>query len=191
MIRVLAVIVASMCLVPALAAQRHVMRANVTASVSTPEKDNTLLIDTTKGQVVIKLRPDLAPQNVERIKQLVHDGFYDNLPFHRVVEGFVAQTGDGQYFNGTGASKYPNVPAEFSNVPFKRGIVGMSRIKNENNSGNSQFFITLKQTDGLNGQYTVVGEVVAGMNVVDKFAPGEPPDKPDMVLTVRLASDAK
>ena len=93
------------------------------------DPQNTILIDTTKGRIVIKLRRDLAPQHAERIKQLARDGFYDNVPFHRVIAGFMAQTGDGQNFNGTGGSKYGNLPAEFSNVPFKRGIVGMARVE--------------------------------------------------------------
>jgi peptidylprolyl isomerase len=104
------------------------------------DKNNAIVIDTTKGRVVIKLRPDLAPQHAERIKQLARDGYYNNVPFHRVIEGFMAQTGDGQRFNGTGGSKYPNLQAEFSNVPFKRGIVGMARA-GDPNSANSQFFI--------------------------------------------------
>jgi len=183
MIRVLAVLVALACITPALA-QRQTARP-----VPEADKENTILIDTTKGQIVIKLRPDLAPQHVERIKQLARDGFYDNIPFHRVVEGFVAQTGDGQYFNGMGGSKYPNMPAEFSKVPFKRGVVGMALRSGDENSANSQFFIMLKQTDGLNGKYTVVGEVTSGMNIVDKLAQGEPPDLPDMMLRVRVAAD--
>src|SRR6201986_734838 len=89
------------------------------------DKANALVIDTTKGRIVVKLRPDLAPQHAERMKQLAREGYYNNVPFHRVMDGFMAQTGDGQNFNGTGGSKYPNLKAEFSNVPFKRGIVGM------------------------------------------------------------------
>ncbi len=91
------------------------------------DKANAIVIDTTKGRIVIKLRTDLAPQHAERIKLLAREGYYNNVPFHRVIEGFMAQTGDGKNFNGTGGSKYPNLPAEFSNVPFKRGIVGMAR----------------------------------------------------------------
>ena len=98
------------------------------------------MIDTTKGRIVVKLRTDLAPQHAERIKQLAREGYYNNVPFHRVIEGFMAQTGDGKNFNGTGGSKYPNLAAEFSNVPFKRGIVGMARAAS-NDSANSQFFI--------------------------------------------------
>ena len=136
------------------------------------DKANAIVIDTTKGRVIFKLRTDLAPQHAERIKQLARDGYYNNVPFHRVIEGFMAQTGDGQRFNGTGGSKYPNLPAEFSNVPFKRGIVGMAR-SSEPNSANSQFFIMFADGSFLNGKYTVVGEVVSGMDVVDKIKRGE------------------
>ena len=154
------------------------------------DPENTIVIDTSKGQIIIKLRTDLAPQHAERIKTLARDHFYDNVPFHRVIEGFMAQTGDGQNRNGTGGSKYPNLAAEFSQVPFKRGIVGMAR-KGDPNSANSQFFIMFKEASGLNGQYTVIGEVVSGMNVVDKIKRGEPVDKPDVMATVQVAADMK
>src|SRR5450432_1799343 len=104
------------------------------------DPQNTLIIDTTQGRIVVKLRNDIAPKHAERLKQLARDKYYDNVPFHRVIAGFMAQTGDGERGNGTGGSKYPNVPAEFSNVPFTRGIVGMAR-GNDPNSANSQFFI--------------------------------------------------
>src|ERR1700719_1882546 len=126
---------------------------------------NTLLVDTTQGRIVVKLRNDIAPQHAARLKQLARDKFYDNVPFHRVMAGFMAQTGDGQNGNGTGGSKYPDLPAEFSNVSFKRGIVGMARKGGDNNSANSQFFIMLAENSSLNGQYTVIGEVAAGMAV--------------------------
>ncbi len=154
------------------------------------DKNNAIVIDTSKGRVVIKLRPDLAPKHAERIKQLARDGYYNNVPFHRVIEGFMAQTGDGQRFNGTGGSKYPNLPAEFSNVPFKRGIVGMARA-GDPNSANSQFFIMFADGSFLNGKYTVVGEVVSGMDVVDKIKRGEPVQDPDKMLKVQVASDIK
>ncbi|EKS38080.1 MAG: peptidylprolyl isomerase [Afipia broomeae] len=154
------------------------------------DKANAIVIDTTKGRVIVKLRTDLAPQHAERIKQLARDGYYNNVPFHRVIEGFMAQTGDGQRFNGTGGSKYPNLPAEFSNVPFKRGIVGMAR-SSEPNSANSQFFITYADASFLNGKYTVVGEVVSGMDVVDKIKRGEPVQDPDKMVKVQVASDIK
>ena len=124
------------------------------------------------------------------MKQLARDGFYDNVPFHRVIDGFMAQTGDGQYGNGTGGSKYPNLNAEFSKKEFKRGIVGMARTSNPN-SANSQFFIMFADGSFLNGQYTVVGEVVKGMDVVDKLKRGEPPSDPDRIVKMQVAADAK
>src|ERR1700729_1225036 len=147
MIRMLAVLAALVCAAPAFAPPLP----------PSLDKANAIVIDTTKGRIVIKLRPDIAPQHAERIKQLARDGYYNNVPFHRVIEGFMAQTGDGKNFNGTGGSKYPNVPAEFSNVPFKRGIVGMARTSDPN-SANSQFFIMFADGSSLNGQYTVIGE---------------------------------
>lgn len=154
------------------------------------DKANAIVIDTTKGRVIVKLRTDLAPQHAERIKLLARDGYYNNVPFHRVIEGFMAQTGDGQRFNGTGGSKYPNLPAEFSSVPFKRGIVGMAR-SSEPNSANSQFFIMFADGSFLNNKYTVVGEVVSGMDVVDKIKRGEPVQDPDKMVKVQVASDIK
>src|SRR5581483_6964344 len=137
----------------------------VPASAQTADPQNTIILETTKGRVVIQLRPDLAPKHAERIKQLARDGFYNNVPFHRVIDGFMAQTGDGQYGNGTGGSKYPNLNDEFSKKEFKRGIVGMARTSKPN-SANSQFFIMFADGSFLNGQYTVVGEVVKGMDIV-------------------------
>jgi peptidylprolyl isomerase len=154
------------------------------------DPQNTLLIDTTQGPIVVKLRNDIAPKHAERLKQLARDKYYDNVPFHRVIGGFMAQTGDGQNGNGTGGSKYPNLPAEFSNVPYKRGIVGMART-NDPNSANSQFFIMFADGAFLNGKYTVVGEVLSGMDVVDKLKKGEPPVGPDKMVSVRVASDVK
>src|SRR5262250_2938380 len=132
------------------------------------DPQNTLVIDTTQGRIVVKLRNDIAPQHAARLKQLARDKYYDNVPFHRVIAGFMAQTGDGQRGNGTGGSKYPDLRAEFSNVPFKRGIVGMART-NDPNSANSQFFIMYADGSFLNGKYTVVGEVLSGMEAVDKI----------------------
>jgi peptidylprolyl isomerase len=180
MIRILAVLAALVCAVPAIAQP-------LPASL---DKANTIVIDTTKGRVVIKLRPDLAPQHAARIKLLARDGYYNNVPFHRVIEGFMAQTGDGTKFNGTGGSKYPNLPAEFSNVPFKRGIVGMARTSDPN-SANSQFFIMFADGSSLNGKYTVVGEVVSGMDVVDTIKRGEPVADPDKMVKVQVAADMK
>jgi peptidylprolyl isomerase len=113
------------------------------------------------------------------------------VPFHRVIDGFMAQTGDGQNHDGTGGSKYPNLKAEFSNVPFKRGIVGMARRGGDNDSANSQFFIMYAAAPSLNGQYTVIGEVVSDMKVVDKLAKGEPVEHPDMMTKVQVAADMK
>lgn len=143
---------------------------------------NTLTLETTKGKIVIRLRTDLAPNHAKRLQQLASDGFYDNVPFHRVIAGFMAQTGDGQNNDGTGGSKYPDLRAEFSSVPFTRGIVGMARKGGNNNSANSQFFIMFDEQSSLNGQYTVIGEVVSGMDVVDKINKGEPPRNPDRII---------
>jgi len=150
-----------------------------------------LLIDTTQGRIVVKLRNDIAPKHAERLKTLAREKFYDGVPFHRVIAGFMAQTGDGQFGNGTGNSKYPNLPAEFSSVPFKRGVVGMARKGGDNNSANSQFFIMYADGSFLNGQYTVVGEVVSGMDVVDKLKKGEPVQNPDKMTRVQVAADAR
>src|SRR5690348_3027973 len=154
------------------------------------DPQNTIFLDTAYGRVVIKLRPDIAPKHAERIKTLAREKFYDNVPFHRVIPGFMAQTGDGQRGDGTGGSKYPNLPAEFSNVPFKRGIVGMARATSPN-SANSQFFIMYADGAFLNGKYTVVGEVLSGMEVVDKIKKGEPVVDPDRMMRVQVAADAK
>src|SRR5260370_41664641 len=143
MIRVCAFIVALIFAAPAIA---QPLAANL-------DKQNAIVIDTTKGRIVFKLRAGLAPKHAERIKQLARDGYYNNVPFHRVIEGFMAQTGDGKNFNGTGGSKYPNLPAEFSSVPFKRGIVGMARTSDPN-SANSQFFIMFADGSSLHGHYT-------------------------------------
>jgi len=166
------------------------------------DPDNTMVITTKDGDVTIALRPDLAPQHVARIKELVRDGAYDNVAFHRVIEGFMAQTGDVQFgdmqdgFNaqraGTGGSDKPDLPAEFSDVPFTRGVLGMARSQNPD-SANSQFFIMFTEYPSLNGQYTVVGEVEKGMDVVDKIKRGEGGNgevsNPDRMVKVRIAGD--
>jgi peptidylprolyl isomerase len=180
MIRALAFIAALICAAPAIA---QPLPAGL-------DKQNAIVIDTTKGRIVIKLRPDLAPQHAERIKQLARDGYYNNVPFHRVIDGFMAQTGDGKNFDGTGGSKYPNLKAEFSSVPFKRGVVGMARAGSPD-SANSQFFIMYADGSFLNGKYTVIGEVVSGMDVVDKLKRGEPVPDPDKMVKVQVASDIK
>jgi len=170
MIRALAFIVALICAAPAVA---QPLPAGL-------DKQNAIVIDTTKGRIVFKLRTDLAPQHAERIKQLAREGYYNNVPFHRVMDGFMAQTGDGKNFDGTGGSKYPNLKAEFSNVHFKRGIVGMARRGDSVDTANSQFFFMLAENSGLDGQYTVFGNLIKGFDVLDKIAttPTEPPDRP-------------
>jgi peptidylprolyl isomerase len=161
------------------------------------DKANALVIDTTKGRIVIKLRTDLAPQHAERLKQLAREGYYNNVPFHRVMDGFMAQTGDGQNFNGTGGSKYPNLKQEFSKVHFARGIVGMARRGDSVDTANSQFFIMFADGGSLDNQYTVVGEVVQGMDVVDKLKKAPPGSSsgtvtdPDKMVKVQVASDVK
>jgi peptidylprolyl isomerase len=184
LVHLFAVLAALICAVPAVA---QPLPAGV-------DPQNTILIDTKFGRIVMKLRPDLAPKHVERLKQLARDKFYDNVPFHRVIAGFMAQTGDGKNGDGTGGSKYPNLPAEFTKTPFKRGVVGMARTSDPN-SANSQFFIVLDEASHLNGTYTVVGEVVSGMDVVDKLKKGDGGSgsvtDPDRMLKVQVAADAK
>ena len=167
------------------------------------EPENTLVIRLKDGEVVIALRPDLAPQHVERIKELAREGAYDNVAFHRVIEGFMAQTGDVQYgdledgYNaqlaGTGGSELPNLPAEFSGTAFDRGTIGMARAQDPN-SANSQFFIMFAPDSHLNGAYTVVGQVESGMEFVDNIKKGDPAanglvQNPDRMLSVRVAAD--
>jgi peptidylprolyl isomerase len=151
--------------------------------------ENTLHLDLDWGRVTIKLRPDLAPKHVERVKELARDGFYDGLKFHRVIDGFMAQTGcpDG---TGMGGSDKPDLRAEFSKAPFDRGVVGAARSQNPH-SANSQFFIMFDEGHFLNGQYTVWGEVTDGMEHVDRIAKGEPPRKPDTIKKFAVASDGK
>ena len=180
MIRLLALLAALACAAPAVA---QPLPAGV-------DPQNAVVIDTNKGRIVMKLRPDLAPKHAERIKQLARDKYYDNVPFHRVIDGFMAQTGDGQNKNGTGGSKYPNLQAEFTGTPFKRGVVGMARA-NDPNSANSQFFIMYGDGSFLNGKYTVIGEVVSGMDVVDKIKKGEPVVDPDKMVRVQVGADMK
>ena len=151
--------------------------------------ENTLILDATPGRIIIKLRDDVAPGHAERLKLLAREQFYDDVPFHRVIEGFMAQTGDGEHGNGTGGSEHPDLKAEFSDVPYVRGTVGMARTSNPH-SANSQFFIMFDDGDFLNGQYTVIGEVVSGMDVVDKLKRGEPPSDPDRMVRVSVAADA-
>lgn len=151
------------------------------------DPENTLLMETTKGDVVIKLRPDLAPKHVERIKELAREGFYDGVIFHRVIEGFMAQGGDPDG-TGMGGSSKPDLPAEFSSEPHVRGICSMARSQMPN-SANSQFFIVFGDAAFLDNQYTVWGAVVEGMDNVDKFKRGEPVQDPDKMISVKVAAD--
>jgi peptidylprolyl isomerase len=186
MIRILAVVFALVCAAPTLA------QVKLPAGL---DPQNTILLDTKYGRVIIKLRNDIAPNHAARIKQLAREGFYNNVPFHRVIAGFMAQTGDGQYGNGTGGSKYPDLKSEFSNVPYVRGVVGMARTSDPN-SANSQFFIMFAPNSGLNGQYTVVGQVVSGMEAIDKIKKGADAangavTNPDVIVKMQVAADAK
>lgn len=186
---------ASACLAAALSV------AGFAARAANPE--NTMIIELSSGgEVTIGLRPDLAPKHVEQIKTLVRQGSYDNVAFHRVIEGFMAQTGDVRFGDmedgfdprrvGTGGSDLPNLPAEFSDVSFERGVVGMARAQDPN-SANSQFFIMFAPVTHLNGQYTVIGQVEQGMENVDKIKRGAGPNgmvsDPDRMVRVRIAAD--
>ena len=162
-------------------------------AVALAADDNTLNITLKDGVVVVKLRPDLAPKHVAQIKALAKQHFYDGIVFHRVIDGFMAQTGDPTG-TGTGGSKLPNLPAEFTPTPFVRGTLGMARSQSPD-SANSQFFICFGDSAFLNGQYTVFGEVTSGMDFVDKIKKGSKADNgsvtsPDKMLKVRLAGDA-
>ncbi len=154
------------------------------------DPQNALILEATPGTIVIKLHNDIAPGHAERLKLLAREQFYDDVPFHRVIDGFMAQTGDGEFGNGTGGSSYPDLKAEFSDKPFVRGTVGMARARNPD-SANSQFFIMFDDGDFLNGQYTVIGEVVSGMDVVDKLKRGEPPSDPDRIVRMQVAADVE
>ncbi len=164
----------------------------------TKNPENTIVMELKDGTVTIELMPDVAPKHCERMKELARAGAYDNVVFHRVIEGFMAQSGDvangnaEKGFNlrmaGTGGSDLPDVPAEFSRIPHDRGTLGAARSSNPN-SANSQFFINFKDNHFLNGQYTVFGRVVSGMEHVDKIVRGEPPANPDRMLSVKVAAD--
>ncbi|MEZ0279506.1 MAG: peptidylprolyl isomerase [Methylibium sp.] len=151
------------------------------------EPEDTLIIETTKGRVTVGMRPDLAPNHVARIKELARAGFYDGVPFHRVIEGFMAQTGDPTG-TGTGGSGQ-KLRAEFNTEPHTRGAVSMARAQNPD-SADSQFFICFDEATFLDRQYTVWGRVIEGMENVDKITRGEPPRNPDKILSVRVAADA-
>jgi cyclophilin family peptidyl-prolyl cis-trans isomerase len=158
------------------------------------DPQNTILLDTKDGRITIRLRPDLAPKHVEQIKTLAKKGFYDGVVFHRVIDGFMAQTGDPTG-TGTGKSDLPNIPAEFSQTQFKRGSVGMARSQSPD-SANSQFFICYDGCGPLTGQYTIVGDVVSGMEVADKIKKGNSAANgmvtaPDKIVKMQVAADAK
>ena len=148
------------------------------------DPENTLLLETTQGPVTIELRPDLAPNHVDHIKKLVREGFYDGVVFHRVIDGFMAQGGDPTG-TGTGGSDKPDVVAEFNDVSFGRGAVGAART-NDPNTFNSQFFICFQDCTFLNGQYTVFGRVVSGMEAVAAITRGEPPANPDKIISAKI-----
>ncbi|MFA7276511.1 MAG: peptidylprolyl isomerase [Pseudobdellovibrionaceae bacterium] len=160
-------------------------------AAGTPQLDpeNTLYLDLSYGRVVIKLRPDVAPKHVEQIKTLVRKGFYDGIIWHRVIDGFMAQTGDPTG-TGMGRSDLPNIPYEFNKTNFGRGTVGMARSQDPN-SANSQFFICFDDASFLNRQYTVWGEVISGMEFVDQIKRGEPPADPDKIISFKVMADVK
>jgi peptidylprolyl isomerase len=149
--------------------------------------ENNLIIETTQGRVVVNMRPDLAPNHVARIKELVRDKFYDGVVFHRVIDGFMAQTGDPTGSGSGGSGK--KLKAEFSREPHVRGTVSMARAQSPD-SGDSQFFICFADSPWLNGQYTVWGKVTEGMENVDKIKRGEPVKDPDRIVSARMAADA-
>jgi peptidylprolyl isomerase len=169
------------------------MLSGLAAAAPAQDPQNTLYLDTKDGRITILLRPDLAPKHVAQIEALTKRGFYDGLVFHRVIEGFMAQTGDPTG-TGTGKSDLPNIPAEFSAESFKRGTVGMARSQDPN-SANSQFFICFDAAPFLNGKYTVVGQVISGMDVVDKIKKGSKENNgsvsnPDKIVKLQIAADA-
>lgn len=168
------------------------------ADIKDPE--NTIIMDTTQGQVVIEMYPDLAPKHVERIKALTREGAYDGVVFHRVIDGFMAQTGDVRFGKSTGVnfdprragmggSEHADLPAEFSNMNHGRGTCSMARAQNPN-SANSQFFICFGDASFLNRQYSVWGQVISGMENVDKIKRGEPVQDPDRIVSMTVAADA-
>tara|TARA_Y100001968_G_C19083684_1_gene584265 strand:- start:19 stop:525 length:507 start_codon:yes stop_codon:yes gene_type:complete len=162
------------------------------------DAENTILLELKNGTVTIELLPDIAPGHCERMKELARLGQYDNVSFHRVIEGFMAQTGDVEFGNmeneyqphkaGTGASQLPNLKAEFSGIPHDRGTLGAARSQNPD-SANSQFFINFNDNHFLNRQYTVYGRVIEGMELVDEIVRGEPPANPDRMVSVKVAAD--
>ena len=177
--------------------RRAILAAPLLATLPAFAEDagaNTLVLTTAHGKTVIRLRPDLAPKHVAQIKKLVKRKFYDGLKFHRVIPGFMAQTGDPKG-DGTGGSDLPNIPLEASTTPFQRGTLGMARSQDAD-SANSQFFICLGDAAFLNGNYTVFGQVVSGMENIDKLKAGTQANNgavknPDKIVSIRFAPDAK
>lgn len=164
------------------------------AAPAAGDKENQLVLTLKSGKVVIQLRPDIAPKHVERLKTLTRQGFYDGLKFHRVIDGFMAQTGDPRG-DGTGGSSLGNVPAEFNPMPFERGTLGMARSRDPN-SANSQFFIMFADGAFLNGNYTAFGTVISGMEFVDQIKRGSKSDNgtvvdPDIIVKMQVAADVK
>lgn len=167
--------------------------------VDIKDPENTIIIELEKAKVTIELLPDIAPLHCARMKELARSGAYDGVVFHRVIDGFMAQTGDVQFGNqnkdfvlkraGTGSSDLPDVEAEFSGIPHDRGTIGAARSQNPN-SANSQFFINFGDNHFLNRQYTVYGRVIDGMDAVDKITRGEPAQYPDAMISVKVAADA-
>lgn len=172
-----------------LMAAAFVAAISVSFTAQAADPENTLYLELKSGRVEIELLPKLAPRHVAQIKKLARAGFYDGIVFHRVIEGFMAQSGDPTG-TGTGGSNEPDLPAEFTSEPFDRGVLGMARSSRPN-SANSQFFIMFKAGHFLNGQYTVWGKVVSGMEHVDAIKRGEPPANPDKIISMRVAADVK
>jgi cyclophilin family peptidyl-prolyl cis-trans isomerase len=173
----------------AAAALAFVVAAPIAAIAQSTDPENTLVVETTKGTFVVALRPDIAPNHVARVKELAREGFYNGTPFHRVIDGFMAQGGDPEG-TGMGGSSKPDLAAEFTDTNFGRGVVGAARTSDPN-SANSQFFICFEDCSFLNGKYTVWGQVVEGMEVVDSLERGEPPANPDTIVTARVAADVQ
>ncbi|WP_425441163.1 peptidylprolyl isomerase [Rubrimonas cliftonensis] len=188
----------------ALVAAAFAISAQEAAALDVKDPENTLVMTLRSGDVIIELMPDVAPQHVERVKTLAREGAYDGVAFHRVIPGFMAQTGDVEHGNttkgfsagraGTGGSNYPDLKAEFSQTPFERGTLGMARSQSPN-SANSQFFICFEESAWLNGQYTVFGKVVDGMQHVDNIKMGSRADNgaidgdPDAIISLKVAAD--
>ncbi len=173
------------CLFTALALASLAMTSSEAVAA---DPENTLYMDLEYGEVVIRLRPDLAPKHVARIKELTRQGFYDGIIFHRVIEGFMAQTGDPTGTGRGGSGK--NLDAEFSPEPFKRGTLGMARSRHPD-SADSQFFINFAPASHLNGKYTVWGQVIEGMEHVDRIKRGSPPRDPDKIIRMRVGAEVK